>query len=113
MNESGKLDNDLKYYPFNPPNPCVLEVSPDGKYFLVKLFAGPSFLYDSISGKHVDFALKKIDSFVHETIIGFSKSGHIYCGVQSVNPMLLLRNIETGEILKSFEHPSAVSRLKL
>jgi hypothetical protein len=101
--KAAQTDKTEKYYPFNPPAQISLEISPTGKHFLIKLFADQSFLYESDSGKYIDKFSSIPENKNTEIILGFNRQGDLYCGIQSINPMIILRSISTGKKLKSYE----------
>jgi hypothetical protein len=87
---------------FNRPKEVHFDVSPDGKFLMIRRFADTTILYDIENKKHVSFLSKKPKE-KNETMLGFDSHGNIYCGVQSISPIVILRKFDTGEILREYK----------
>lgn len=99
--------NDQKIFPFvfNRPSKVQFDISPNGQYLLIRQFADKTILYDIENEKHVQLNPKFQSEKGLETLIGFDRNGNLYCGVQSVSPIVVLRDFNTGEILRQYLFP--------
>jgi hypothetical protein len=107
LNFSDKTDRLLT----NPQREVLLVISPNGRNFLIRYFNGNSHLYNGSTGQEIVY--KTIPE--NESLLGFDKKGDLFCGTQCLNPLLKIRNIETGEVLKeyNFQKMSYVPNLQI
>jgi hypothetical protein len=91
-----------KHIFFNPPPTIQIDVSPSGKYFIVRLFADASYLYDAETGEIIDLS-SRMPKKSRLTYVGFNKDSNLYCGIQGFVPILALLEISSGTILKKYE----------
>ncbi|MDR1478964.1 MAG: hypothetical protein LBJ00_08480 [Planctomycetaceae bacterium] len=100
-------NNNHKIAPFifNKPNQVQFDISMNGKYLLIRRFADTTIVYDIEKEKVVELNSKKWSEKKDETIIGFDRKGNLYCGVQSIAPIAVLRDFNTGDILRQYRFP--------
>ncbi|MDR1925944.1 MAG: hypothetical protein LBQ66_16370 [Planctomycetaceae bacterium] len=91
----------------NRPQQADITVSPDSKYFIVKIYYGKSHLFDAESGLEIDFVKDKIkptNKLASDvTLLGFNAHGNVYCGTQTISALLTLHDIQSGKRLKAYD----------